>query len=325
MKALVCTEFGSLDSLAFEEVLSPQPSDDEIVLNVKACAISFPDLLIIQNKYQFKPTLPFTPGGEVCGIVDSIGENVRDFKKGDKVIGLNKWGGLAGQAAIKAKQVFHLPDGVDYVTGAGVLYAYGTSYHALKDRAHLQKGETLLVLGASGGVGLAAVELGKILGAKIIAACSTDEKLKVCKERGADYLINYAKDDLRATIKGMTNAQGVDVVYDAVGGKVSEPALRSMSWSGRYLVVGFASGEIPTFPANLPLLKGCSIVGVFFSGFLEHEPQISNQNFKQVVSWISSGVLKPHIHKVYSFDESLQALKDLSNRKVIGKAIVKIE
>ena len=325
MKALLCTEYGPLESLRIAEIPSPTPSPDEVLIDVRACGISFPDLLILQNKYQFKPNLPFSPGGEICGVVESVGENVSHFKKGDQVIALSKWGGLAENAVVNSKQVFQLPAHVDFIMGASTLYAYGTSYHALKDRAQIQKGETLLVLGASGGVGLAAVELGKLMSAKVIAAASSDEKLKVCKEKGADHLINYSTEDLRSGIKTITNKKGIDVVYDAVGGKFSEPALRSMAWGGRYLVVGFASGEIPTFAANIPLLKGCSIVGVFLSGFIEHKMEISQQNFRQLTTWMSDGTIKQHIHRVYSFDESVQALLDLKDRKIAGKAVIALK
>lgn len=325
MKALICSEFGGIDSLAFKEVKLPALKADEVLINVHACGISFPDLLILQNKYQFKPTLPFTPGGEACGVVEAVGDEVSQFKKGDKIIALSKWGCLAEQAIVNYKQIFPLPEGVDFITGATSLYAYGTSYHALKDRAELQPGETLLVLGASGGVGLAAVEIGKIMGAKVIAAASSDEKLGVCQNKDADRIINYSKEDLRTSIKLLTESKGVDVVYDAVGGKFSEPSLRSMAWDGRYLVVGFASGEIPSFPANIPLLKGCSIVGVFFSGFVEHEPEISSQNFAQLGNWMKSGKIKHHVHFVYNFEESIDALRDLMQRKIIGKGVVQIK
>jgi NADPH:quinone reductase-like Zn-dependent oxidoreductase len=324
MKALVCTEFNSFESLTIKDIQLPTPAPDEVLINVHACSISFPDLLILQNKYQFKPTLPFSPGGEISGIIDSVGKNISKLKKGDRVIALSKWGGLAEQAAVNVKQVFTLPSNVDFITGASTLYSYGTSYHALKDRAQIKQGETLLVLGASGGVGLAAVELGKIMGAKVIAAASTDEKLKICTEKGAEQTINYTTEDLRSAIKLITNGKGVDVVYDAVGGQLSEPALRSMAWGGRFLVVGFAAGEIPAFPANIPLLKGCSIVGVFFSGFIEHDPKTSDQNFDALQNWIQSGKLKPYVSQVYPFEKSIQALKDLSDRKVVGKAVIQV-
>ena len=325
MKALLCTTYGLPDTLSFSEIPSPTPSVDELVITVHACGINFPDLLFIQNKYQAKPPMPFSPGGEVSGVVKSVGEKVSQYKVGDRVIALCRWGGLAEQVVVKSHQTFPLPDEVDFISGATTLYAYGTSYHALKDRAQLQSGETLLVLGAASGVGLAAIELGKNMGATVIAAASADEKLKVCLAKGANFTINYSKEDLRSRIKEITGEKGVDVVYDAVGGKLSELALRSMAWGGRFLVVGFASGEIPTFPANLPLLKGCSIVGVFWSAFAERELEKSNQNFKELLAWMKVGKIKPHIHEIYSLENSKRALQDLMNRKIIGKAVVQIK
>ncbi len=324
MKALLCTSFGLPDSLTIKEIPSPTPQADEVLINVQACGVNFPDLLIIQNKYQFKPTLPFSPGGEVSGVVEMVGENVKRLKVGDNVIALCGWGGFADQVVVKSNRVFPLPRGINFVDGAGALYTYGTSYHALKDRAQLKQGETLLVMGAAGGVGLAAVELGKLMGATVIAAASTKEKLNTCLEKGADYVINYTEEDLRTRLKEITNDKGVNVVYDPVGGKLAEQALRSIAWKGRYLVVGFTSGEIPSFPANLPLLKGCSIIGVFWGSFAEREPQQSAQNFAELVAWITAGKINQHIHKIYSLEEAHRALQDLMDRKVIGKAVVKV-
>jgi NADPH:quinone reductase len=324
MKAITCKEFGLPNTLVFEEIPSPSPQPDEVLINVHACGINFPDLLIIQNKYQFKPNLPFSPGGEVSGILESVGEKVKHLKVGDRVVALCGWGGFAEQVVVKANRVFPLPQGMDFINGACTLYTYGTSYHALKDRAQLKLGETLLVLGAAGGVGLAAVELGKVMGATVIAAASSNEKLSICKEKGATHLINYSEEDLRMRLKEITNNKGVDIVYDAVGGKLSEQALRSIAWKGRYLVVGFTTGEIPQFPANLPLLKGCSIMGVFWGSFAEREPQQSLENFSELLALMKSGKIKQHIHKIYPLIEATQALEDLMNRRVIGKAVVEI-
>ncbi len=324
MKAVLCKSFGLPDSLVTEDVPALIPQADEVLINVYACGVNFPDLLIIQNKYQFKPALPFSPGGEVSGIIAAIGEKVKHLKADDRVVALSGWGGFAEQLVIKANRVFPLPRGMDFINGACTLYTYGTSYHALKDRAQIKAGETLLVLGAAGGVGLAAVELGHVMGATVIAAASTDEKLSICKEKGASHLINYSKEDLRTRIKEITNEKGVDVVYDAVGGKLAEQALRSMAWKGRYLVVGFTTGEIPQFPANLPLLKGCSIMGVFWGSFAEREPQQSLQNFSELQGLMKSGKIKQHIYKVYALEDGAQALSDLMNRKVIGKAVIKV-
>lgn len=323
MKAILCRTFGSLDSLSMEEIESPAPKEDEILIKVSACGINFPDLLIIQDKYQFKPTLPFSPGGEVSGIVEAVGASIKSFKIGERVIALCGWGGLAEKLVAKENRVYKMPQAFDFISAACTLYAYGTSYHALKDRAMIKADETLLVLGASGGVGLAAVNLGKIMGARVIAAASTDEKLEVCRNSGADHLINYSKQNLRTEITSIA-PEGVDVIYDAVGGSLSEMALRSMAWGGRYLVVGFASGEIPKFAANLALLKGCSIVGVFWGQFAAREYEWNLKNFDQINSWIKAGAIKPNIFKVYEHKNSMQALKDLKERKVIGKAVVKI-
>lgn len=324
MKAIQCQVHGLPESLLFVDVQVPSIDAREVLIQVKACGVNFPDVLIIQNKYQFKPTLPFSPGGEVSGVIAAVGENVKHLKVGDRVVALSGWGGFAEYVAIKSSRVFPMPDGLDFIHAACTLYTYGTSYHALKDRAQLKAGETLLVLGAAGGVGLAAVELGKVMGATVIAAASTENKLCICKEKGADYVINYSKEDLRTRIKEITEDKGVDVVYDAVGGSLAESALRSIAWKGRYLVVGFTSGEIPSFPANLALLKGASIVGVFWGSFAEREPKQSVQNFAELVAWIKEGKINQHIHKIYSLQQAPQALQDLIDRKVIGKAVVRI-
>jgi NADPH2:quinone reductase len=322
MKALLCREHGLPETLKVEEVDSLKASPGKVIISVGACSINFPDTLIIRNLYQFKPELPFSPGGEVAGIIKETGEGVKHLKPGDRVFALCGWGGLAEEVEVEAKRVFPLLPGMDFITGASVMYNYGTSYHALKDRSKLQPGETLLVLGAGGGVGLAAVELGKLMGATVIAAASTDEKLMVCREKGADHVINYSTADIKDTIKTMTNGKGVDVVYDPVGDKYAEPAIRSMAWKGRYLVVGFAGGEIPKIPLNLALLKGCDIVGVFWGQFAEKEAGNNMENIRQLAGYFMQGKLKPHIHKTYQLNEASQAISDLMDRKVVGKAVV---
>jgi NADPH2:quinone reductase len=284
--------------------------------------VNFPDALIIQNKYQFKPELPFSPGGEVAGKVIEVGEKVQGFQVGQSVLALCGWGGFAEKVAVDADRVFPLPAGFPAEVAATTLYTYGTSYHALKDRANLQPGETLLVLGAAGGVGLAAVELGKLMGAKVIAAASSEEKLALCREKGADFTINYETEDLKNRIKDLTESKGVDVVYDPVGGKFTEPALRGMAWKGRYLIVGFANGEIPHLPMNLPLLKGCSIVGVFWGQFSKLEPETSLQNIRQLMSWIREGKIRQHIGKKYRLEEAPESLQAILDRKMLGKAVV---
>lgn len=322
MKAVLCKTHGTPDTLVIEEIAALEAQPKHVVIDVKACSANFPDTLIIQNLYQFKPELPFSPGGEVAGIIKSVGEGVKNLKVGDRVFALCGWGGFAEEVAVEANKVFPMLPNMDYVTAASVMYNYGTSYHALKDRAKLQAGETLLVLGAAGGVGLAAVEIGKLMGATVIAAASTEEKLAICKEKGADFLISYTEKDLKDTLKELTNGKGVDVVYDPVGDKFAEPAIRSMAWKGRYLVVGFAGGEIPKIPLNLALLKGCDIVGVFWGRFAATEPANSFQNIQELAGHFMQGNLKPHIYKTYSLAESPDALWDLANRKVIGKAVV---
>jgi NADPH:quinone reductase-like Zn-dependent oxidoreductase/acyl dehydratase len=322
MKALLCTEFGPAEMLTFQEMNAPEPKENEVLIKVAACSANFPDTLIIENKYQFKPELPFSPGGEVAGVILKIGENVKKLSIGQRVFALCGWGGFAEEVCVGADRVFPLLPCMDFVTGASLMYNFGTSYHALKNRAHLQKGETLLVLGAAGGVGLAAVELGKLMGATVIAAASTDEKLAICKEKGADFLINYETEDLREKIKEYTQGKGIDVVYDPVGDKYAEPALRSMAWNGRYLVLGFAGGEIPKLPFNLALLKGCSVVGVFWGQFSKLQPRENFENISELAQWFKDGQLKPHIFKKYSLADSAQALVDLRERKVVGKAVV---
>ncbi len=324
MQALVCTQHGAPESLHVREMPALRPEPSDVIISVKACGVNFPDVLMIQNKYQIKPPLPFSPGGEVAGEVLGVGDQVKHLKIGQRVIALCGWGGFAEQVAVNAKRVFPMPAQMNFIDASCTLYTYGTSYHALKDRAQLKSGETLLVLGAGGGVGLAAVELGKVMGAIVIAAASSAEKLVACKEKGADHLINYSSEDLRQRIKEITGEKGVDVVYDPVGGALAEPALRSTAWRGRYLVVGFASGTIPQFPANLPLLKGCSIVGVIWGNFAEKEPQKNLENFSELLKMMQAGKIRQHIHKIYSLTESAKALRELMDRTITGKAVVKV-
>lgn len=321
MKALLCKQYGPPESLIVEELPHLHPQNNQVIISVKACGVNFPDTLIIQGKYQFKPSFPFSPGGEVAGTIKEAGENITHLKAGDRVFSMPGWGGFAEELAVEANRVFKMPSGMDYSVAASLMYTYGTSYHALKDRAQLKAGETLLVLGAAGGVGLAAVNLGKIMGAKVIAAASSDEKLALCKEYGADGLINYTKEDLRERLKTLTGG-GVDVVYDPVGGTYAEPALRAMHWKGRYLVVGFATGQIPALPFNLALLKGCSIIGVFWGAFAEREPKANFQNILELFQFHQQGTLKPYIQKTYSLAEAPQALNDMLERRAMGKLVI---
>ncbi|MGY6742878.1 MAG: zinc-binding dehydrogenase [Cecembia sp.] len=325
MKAILCTEYGGPELLKYTETEDPSLGEKEVLIEVAACAVNFPDVLIIQNKYQFKPELPFSPGGEVAGVITSVGTGVKHLQIGQRGLALCGWGGFAEKVKVSADRVFPVPSFMDDITAASTLYTFGTAYHALKDRAALKAGETLLVLGASGGVGLAAVELGKVMRAKVIAAASTAEKLAICQEKGAEHLINYETEDLKEKIKEITAGKGVDVVLDVVGDKYADPALRSMAWKGRYLVVGFAAGEIPKLPFNLALLKGCAVMGVFWGRFSSEEPKQSQQNLMELVGMIQAGKIKQHIYKTYSLEEAPQALKNMMERKVVGKAVVVVK
>ncbi len=324
MKVLLCTQFGLPETLAVQKIPDPTLSPNQVLIAVEACGVNFPDVLIIQNKYQFKPELPFAPGGEVAGKILAIGDQVQGYQVGQNVLALCGWGGFAEKVAVDVDRVFPLPPGLSAEVAATTLYTYGTSYYALKDRANLQPGETLLVLGAAGGVGLAAVELGKLMGAKVIAAASSEEKLALCRQKGAELTINYETEDLKTRIKDLTDGKGVDVVYDPVGGKFTESALRGMAWKGRYLIVGFADGEIPQIPMNLPLLKGCSIMGVFWGQFSKVEAKASFQNIRQLVAWIQEGKIKQHIGRTYSLEEAPEALRAILDRKMLGKGVVVI-
>ena len=324
MKAIVCNNFGLPNTLEFKEIEAPQPKAGELLITVKACSVNFPDTLIIQGKYQFRPKFPFSPGSDVAGIIEHVGENVKHFKVGDEVVGFIPFGGFAEKAIVNAKDCFPKPKGMSMVNASAFLLAYGTSYHALKDRANLKAGETVLILGASGGVGLTALELAKLMGAKVIAAASSDDKLKLCKEYGADETINYTTQDLKATTKELTNGKGVDVIYDPVGGTYSEAAFRGIARNGRYLVVGFAAGDIPKIPLNLPLLKEAAIVGVFWGAFAMKDAKANMQNTMALMKWHAEGKLKPHIHAVYDLKDTATALEEMTDRKVKGKLIVKV-
>lgn len=322
MRAVLCKEFGPPETLVVEEVDDPVPSANQVVVDVAGCGVNFPDVLIIQDLYQFKPGLPFSPGGEISGVVSAVGEGVEGIAVGDRVVAMTGWGGMAERVAVGAGTIVPLPDGVDLVTASGVLMAYGTSHYALKDRASIQPGETLLVLGAAGGVGLAAVELGAAMGARVIAAASTDDKLALCREYGAAETVNYATEDLRGRLKELTGGRGVDVCYDPVGGPYSEPALRSMAWEGRFLVIGFAAGDIPRIPLNLPLLKGCQVVGVFWGAFTGREPARNRANLEEIVQWWADGKLRPHVSATYPMAEAGAAIRELADRKAKGKVVV---
>ena len=322
MKAIRCHVWGPPDSLVVDDLPTPQPGAGEVLLDVNAASVNYPDVLIIQKKYQVQPELPFTPGTEVAGTVRALGEGVTNVAVGDRVIAFLGLGGFAEQALAKADGLIPIPPGIDDEVAASFTMAYGTSHHAVVDRGQLKAGETMLVLGAAGGVGLAAVEIGKAIGARVIAAASSEDKLAVCRERGADVTIDYTKQDLREAIKAATGGKGPDVIYDPVGGVYAEPAFRSIAWRGRYLVIGFANGEIPRLPFNLPLLKGASIVGVFWGGFVRHEPQASAAALRELVGWMRDGKLKPLVSARYSLVQVPEALKSLESRSATGKVVI---
>jgi NADPH:quinone reductase len=322
MRAIRCHTYGPPESLVVEELPELHPGAGEVVIDVKAASVNFPDVLVIQNKYQFKPELPFTPGAEFAGVVREVGAGVTRFRPGMRVIAYTQQGAFAQQARASESVCTPLPDGIDFASAAAITLAYGTSHHAVVDRAALRAGETLLVLGAAGGVGLAAVEIGKALDARVIAAASSAEKLALCIEHGADATIDYKDENLRERIKALTGGKGPDVIFDPVGGEYAEPAFRSIAWRGRYLVVGFANGEIPKLPLNLPLLKGASIVGVFWGQHMQQEPELVAAGFRQIFEWIAAGKLRPHVTKRYSLDETATALSDMANRRVSGKIVI---
>jgi len=330
VKAVLCRSFGPPEMLELADIPSPQPKAGEVTVRVEACGVNFPDLLAIENKYQFKPDLPFTPGGEVAGVIDALGPGVEGLKIGDRVMASTMWGGFAEEVVADAGRVIRLKDGVDFAVGASLSFAYGTTLHALKDRAALKAGETLLVLGAAGGVGLAAVELGHAIGARVIAAASTDDKLKIAREHGAHETLLYprdplSRDDQKAlseAIKELTRGAGADVVYDPVGGDYSEPALRATAWEGRFLVIGFAAGPIPRIPLNLALLKGCEIVGVFWGAWAERNPDRNRENIDTLMDWTLSDRIRPYVSASYSLARAADALKAMAARQVTGKIVV---
>jgi NADPH2:quinone reductase len=330
VKAVLCKEYGPVENLVVEEIDSPVPGPGQVLIDVKAAAVNFPDVLIVQNLYQFKPEPPFSPGGEVSGVVSALGDDVSHVKIGDRVIGSSGFGGFAEQIVLDAPRVIPIGDEMPFDEASAFVMVYGTSHHALKQRAELKAGETLLVLGASGGVGLAAVELGKLMGAEVIAACSSQEKVDLCLNHGASKGLVYPRGpldrdqqkELSAKIKELTGGKGADVIYDPVGDDYAEPALRAIAWKGRYLVVGFAAGQIPKIPLNLALLKGCQIVGVFWGMFTGVERALHEENMAELMAWYKEGKIKPHISKTYRLEDAVQALQDMAGRKVMGKIVL---
>jgi NADPH2:quinone reductase len=322
MKAVICKAYGPPENLVLEDVEPLKPGRGQVVVSVKACGVNFPDTLIIQGLYQFKPSPPFSPGGEVAGIVKEVGAGVESVKPGDRVIAFSAYGGFAEEMLAESGALIPMPAAMDFDTAASFAMTYGTGIHALKDRAQLRPGETLLVLGAAGGIGLAAVDIGKAMGAQVIAAASSEEKLAICRQHGADDAINYSTEDLKERLKALTDGQGVDVIVDPVGGSYSEPALRGMAWNGRFLVIGFTSGDIPRIPLNLPLLKGCSIVGVFWGSFAVRDPQRNQENLRDLLGWLQAGKLKPRISAKYPLERAADALNDILQRRVMGKTVL---
>ena len=324
MKAYVCKEFGPVESHKVEEIEDPRAEAGQVVVDVKAAGVSFPDVLIVQGKYQFQPPFPFSPGGEIAGVISEVGEGVVDWKVGDRVIAMTGNGGIAEKVVAFEMTLMPLPETMDFKDGAAFPLNYGTTYHALKQRGQLQPGETLLVTGAGGGVGTTAIEIGKAMGAKVIAAASTEEKLEIAKNLGADETINYSDGELKEKVKALTDGLGADVIYDPIGGDIFLQCMRCVNWKGRVLVIGFASGPIPEVPTNLALLKGCSIVGVFWGRFTGAEPEENSKNFDELFALHAEGKLKPQITKSYSLDDAAEAISSLENRKATGKVVIEI-
>ena len=322
MRALVCKEFGPTENLALEEVATPTPAKGEVLLDIKATGVNFPDVLTIQGKYQFKPELPFVPGAEMAGVVTAVGEGVTSRKVGDKVIATTQTGAFAEQAVVNEHTTFEMGNTMSFEQAAGFAITYGTSYYALKQQAKIQPGETLLVLGAAGGVGIATIQIAKAMGATVIAAASTEEKLDFACEAGADLRINYSTESLKDKVKELTGGKGVDVVYDPVGGEFSEQAFRAIAWDGRFLVIGFASGPIPAMPLNLALLKGASLIGVFWGSWAASAPMESRKNFDELIEMIDSGKFSPLVTEVYSLDDYRAAFASISERRAKGKVIL---
>jgi NADPH2:quinone reductase len=322
MKAVVCRAWGSPETLVIEDRSPLAAEPGKVVVSVKTANVKFSDNLIIQNKYQTKQELPFVPGSEVAGLIKSVGAGVEGWNIGDRVSAQITIGGYAEEVLVEPERLLALPQSMDFAAAAGLASTYGTSYYALTERGELRSGETLLVLGASGGVGLAAVEIGKVIGARVIACASTDEKLAVCREHGADATINYAAEDLRARVREITGGKGLDVVYDPVGGAYSEPALRDLAWGGRFLVIGFAAGDIPKIALNLPLVKGCSIVGVWVGPFIRRNPARYRANARTLYEWFEAGKIRPHVWATYPLTNAADALNAVAGRKVAGKVVL---
>ncbi len=324
MKAVLCTRFCTPDELELADIAVPEPGPGEALVRVKAAALNFFDTLIIAGKYQQKPPFPFSPASEFAGVVEKTGDGATDVAPGDRVMGVLGWGAAREYITIPARQLVKIPATLDFEHAAGLCVTYGTSLYALRERAELQPGETLAVLGASGGVGLAAVELGNLLGARVIACASSDEKLAFAREHGADETVNYANENLRDAFRRLGGEHGIDVVYDPVGGAYAEPAVRSLAWLGRYLVVGFSAGDIPKIPLNLVLLRGCDIRGVFWGSWGKREPQALRTSLTDIARWAADGKLSLYLHATYPLAEIATAMKAMTDRKVMGKIVLRV-
>ena len=324
MKAILCRKLGGPEMLELAEVGAPKAGPGEVLIRVAVVGLNFFDTLMLAGKYQFRPELPFSPGAECAGMVEALGEDVTQWQIGDRVASFPGHGCCREHMVVRANRLLRIPDGVTDEQAAGLIVTYGTSLHALKDRARLKAGETLAVLGAAGGVGLAAVELGHAMGARVIACASSADKLKLAAEHGTDLALDYATRDVKEGLRALTEGRGVDVIYDPVGGDLAEPALRAIAWQGRYLVVGFAAGTIPKIPLNLALLKGCDIQGVFWGSFVEREPATHRANMDQIFAWTKEGKLSAHVHDVFALADTAAALGVLARREAKGKVLVKV-
>lgn len=322
MKAVLCHAFGSPDDLTLEDVASPPVPAGAVKIRVRACGVNFPDVLLVQGLYQLQPPFPFSPGLEVAGDVFAVGAGVETPRVGERVIATMMYGGFAEEVVVPAEMALPMHAGMSYEHGAGFPLVYGTAHVGLAHRAQLKSGETLLVLGAAGGVGLAAVELGKLLGARVIAAASTAEKLELTRAYGADDTIDYSNENLRDRVADLTGGKGVDVIFDPVGGDLFDQAARRIAWEGRYLVIGFASGRIPSLPANIALLKNASLVGLFWGAYWQRDPAVIRDSFTQLLKWCAEGKLKPHIHKSFPLDAAPAALRELMERRALGKVVL---
>ena len=322
MKAILCSQYCGPDDLVLTEVPDPVAGPGEAVIAIKAAALNFFDLLMIQGKYQIKPPFPFSPAAEVAGVIESVGDGVTSLKPGDRVVASCGYNGAREKIALPAASIIKIPDTLDFDRASGIIITYGTALHALEDRASPKPGETLAVLGAAGGTGLAACEIGKQLGLKVIACASSDEKLEFAKQHGAELTLNYAKNDLKDGLKQLTGGKGVNIVFDPVGGPYAEAALRSIAWEGRFLVIGFAAGDIPKMPLNLALLKGCDIRGVFWGAFANLNPQKNRANLERLVQWAAEGKISSHVDRTFPLAQTADALKVLAGRQAMGKVIL---